>query len=391
MSSIQITARDASALGARSAAAVSSVSASGAAPARQDAPVHRAKLEARSLSKHYGNVIALAPLDLDVRAGELLTLLGPSGSGKTTLLQIICGLAEPTTGQLFIDGRDHTHSPPHRRDMGVVFQSYALFPHLTVRENVAFPLEMRRTPAATIRKKVADAFAMVGLADFGGRMPDQLSGGQQQRVALARCFVYEPALILMDEPLGALDRQLRETLQGEIRRLHRETGATIVFVTHDQEEALGLSDRICLMRDGHVEQIDTPAGIYDAPATEFAAGFIGLSNILPGVLTADGRIETADGLVPAGVLPGAVPHAGTRGVLVVRPESVVCVPSGEAALSGTVIEAVFAGAETRITCALQSGAQMIVRQGREAPPVAIGEPVHVSWPPEKARFLPDRR
>jgi len=350
----------------------------------------RAKLEARGLSKHYGSVVALAPLDLDVRSGELLTLLGPSGSGKTTLLQLICGLAEPSAGHLLIDGRDHTHLPPHRREMGVVFQSYALFPHLTVRENVAFPLEMRRTPAADIEKKVDAALAMVGLSDLGQRMPDQLSGGQQQRVALARCFVYEPGLILMDEPLGALDRKLREILQGEIRRLHRETGATIIFVTHDQEEALSLSDRVCLMSDGRIEQVGTPADIYDNPATEFAAGFIGLSNILRGSVD-DGRVVTADGLLPVDRATIAGCGNGTKGVLVVRPESVAVVDPGTAVLSGWITDVVFAGAEIRLTCALKSGTSIVLRQGRQAGGVAVGDPVHLGWLPEKARFIPSPR
>ncbi len=347
----------------------------------------RAKLEACGLSKHYGSVVALAPLDLDVRSGELLTLLGPSGSGKTTLLQLICGLVEPSAGQLFIDGRDHTHLPPQRRDMGVVFQSYALFPHLTVRENVAFPLEMRRTPAADIKKKVDATLAMVGLSDLDQRRPDQLSGGQQQRVALARCFVYEPALILMDEPLGALDRKLRETLQGEIRRLHRETGATIIFVTHDQEEALSLSDRICLMCEGRIEQVGTPADIYDSPATEFAAGFIGLSNILRGSID-DGHMMTADGSLPVDHATIAGHGNGTKGVLVVRPESVAVVNQAAALLSGQIADVVFAGAEVRLTCTLPSGTSIILRQGRQAGCPAIGDRVHLGWLPESARFIP---
>src|SRR5262245_6447283 len=238
-----------------------------------------AKLVAKGIAKTYGATVALHPTDLTVAAGELLTVLGPSGSCKTTLLQITCGLVEPTAGELFIEGRDETHTPAHRRNMGVVFQNYALFPHLTVEENVSFPLQMRKLPAATLRQKVASVLEMVGLGALGNRFPAQLSGGQQQRVALARCFVYAPDLILMDEPLGALDRKLRETMQVEIKRLHRNTGATIVFVTHDQQEALALSDRICLMNEGRIEQVGSPQDIYECPATLFAADFIGISNV----------------------------------------------------------------------------------------------------------------
>src|ERR1700722_4098117 len=241
------------------------------------------KLRVQKLSKRYGQVTALEPIDLTVAAGELLTVLGPSGSGKTTLLHIVSGLVEPSGGAIYIDGIDHTQTPVHRRDIGMVFQSYALFPHLTVDENVAFPLRMRRRPEAEIRRRVTAALEMVRLGGLGLRMPRALSGGQQQRVALARCFVYQPSIILMDEPLGALDKKLREHMQIEIKRLHRDTGVTIIYVTHDQEEALALSDRICLMNQARIEQVGTPEEIYERPATVFAADFIGISTIFHGV------------------------------------------------------------------------------------------------------------
>src|SRR3984957_9102138 len=263
------------------------------------------KLRAHQLCKQYGSVTALMPIDLTVATGELLTVLGPSGSGKTTLLQIISGRVEPSGGHIFIDGVDHTHTPVHRRDIGMVFQSYALFPHLTVAENVGFPLRMRRQPGAVIRRTVNAALEMVQLGHLAERMPRALSGGQQQRVALARCFVYQPSIILMDEPLGALNKKLREQMQIEIKRLHRDTGATIIYVTHDQEEALALSDRICLMNHARIEQIGTPLDIYERPRTEFAADFIGISNFFRGRLTDADTLRTADGdfVLPPGMPP----------------------------------------------------------------------------------------
>jgi len=348
----------------------------------------RIKLHAQSLSKTYGETVALQPLDLKVHAGELLTLLGPSGSGKTTLLQIICGLVEPTTGQVFIDGRNQTRAPAHQRDMGVVFQNYALFPHLTVEENVSFPLQMRKLPAHELRRKVAAALEMVDLAGLRARFPGQLSGGQQQRVALARCFVYEPALILMDEPLGALDRKLRETMQIEIRRLHRDTGATIIFVTHDQEEALALSDRICLLNNARIEQLGSPQEIYERPQTLFAADFIGISNVLRGRVSANGQLLTPDGALPIPRDTRTVLASDQEGALVIRPEYVEIVASDSALVSGRVIESVYAGSETRLIVSLSSGAQLVVRRRAGQNRVSIGDVVAMGWAPEEARSLP---
>ena len=219
--------------------------------------------------------VALAPTDLQVRAGEFLTLLGPSGSGKTTLLQMISGLTLPSSGTLLLDGVDATQMPPGKRGIGMVFQNYALFPHMTVWENVAYGLRMRRAPADALKRAVAAALTMVKMDEYAHRYPRELSGGQQQRIALARCFVYRPSVILLDEPLGALDKKLREHMQLEIRHLHAELQATFIYVTHDQDEALAMSDRICLMNQARIEQIGTPSDLYDRPATCFAAGFIG--------------------------------------------------------------------------------------------------------------------
>jgi putative spermidine/putrescine transport system ATP-binding protein len=348
----------------------------------------KVKLHVRGISKTYGTSMVLKPLELKVFAGELLAVLGPSGSGKTTLLQIICGLVEPSGGRLMIDGNDETDNPADKRDIGVVFQNYALFPHLTVRENVTFPLQMRQTSKAEIRTRVGATLAMVGLSSFADRFPLELSGGQQQRVALARCFVYRPSLILMDESLSALDKKLRDSMRIEIKRLHRETGATIIFVTHDQEEALALSDRICLMNDGRIEQLGTPGDIYERPANTFVADFIGASNLIFGTITADGGMDSAEGVLP---LPADYDaRAGQHVALVVRPEKLLLCDSGDGNLSGRVEESIYAGAETRLLVRLAGGTLMTVRRDAGLPPVAIGEPVFMCWDPNQARLLEGR-
>ena len=353
-------------------------------PATVQSATPMAKLAAQGLSKHYGAVVALHPTDLSIQPGELVTVLGPSGSGKTTLLQVICGLTEPTSGRLFVDGVDQTNTPAHRRRMGVVFQNYALFPHLTVAENVGFPLDVRRITGAALQRRVSEALEMVGLGEFRSRFPRELSGGQQQRVALARCFVYEPRVVLMDEPLGALDRKLRETMQIEIKRLHRQTGATILFVTHDQEEALALSDRICLMNCARVEQLGTPQEIYEQPASLFAADFIGISNVLRGTTSIGSwTLDTADG--PVALSQPAT--QGGQGAVVIRPEYLQ-LSDEPGAIAGTVIESVYTGSETRLLVALGSGTVVTVRRSPALRPYLLGDAVGVSWPAERARFLP---
>jgi putative spermidine/putrescine transport system ATP-binding protein len=345
-------------------------------------------LDVAGAEKSFGAAMVLGGVDLGVAAGEFVSLLGPSGCGKTTLLRIVAGLLSADRGSVRLDGEDITARPPHRRDVGVVFQNYALFPHLTVRENVAFPLQMRRIPASEVKSRVEATLDMVGLSGFASRFPRELSGGQQQRVALARCFVYRPSLILMDESLSALDKKLRDSMRIEIRRLHRETGATIIFVTHDQEEALALADRICLMNDGQIEQLGTPEDIYERPGNIFVADFIGASNVIHGRIAEGGRIETADGLLPLPEDRGAV--AGGQGALVVRPEKLVLCNGDDALVSGRVEESIYAGAETRLLIRLPSGALMTVRRGAGLPPVAIGENVYIRWDKEQARFLESR-
>lgn len=338
------------------------------------------KLSIKGVTKSYGSVTVLQSLDLEVRDGELLTLLGPSGSGKTTLLQIICGLVEPSSGSLIIDGRDQTSLPVNERDIGVVFQHYALFPHLTVAENVAFPLKMRHLKQGDIQQRVEEALAMVNLSNVGDRLPKALSGGQQQRVALARCLVYRPGVILMDEPLGALDRKLRETMQMEIKRIHRETGATIIFVTHDQEEALALSDRICLMNEGKIAQIGTPHAIYDQPNSRFCAEFIGLSNVFEGERL-EGALRTADGLIP---LDGA---AREYAYLMVRPENVEFIPVGAGYFDATIIETIYAGSSTQVLAQSAAGKTISCRRPASAAELAVGSKVGVIWKADAVRYI----
>ncbi|SAL30355.1 ABC transporter [Caballeronia sordidicola] len=351
-------------------------------------PASAIKMRIEGLSKHYGNTVALHPINLSVKTGELLTLLGPSGSGKTTLLQIICGLTAPTAGKLFIDSQDRTKSLVHERDIGVVFQNYALFPHLNVFENVAFPLQMRRLPATDVKRRVMHALETVKLATFGERFPRELSGGQQQRVALARCLVYEPSLLLMDESLSALDRKLRESMRVEIKRIHRETGSTIIFVTHDQEEALALSDRVCLMNAGRIEQIGTPQAIYEKPASSFVADFIGVSNKLRGKPGRDGWLATVDGNVPLPTDEDSLAAANAaEAMLIVRPEHICIDDTNNGFVSGRVIESIYGGAETRLLVELQSGAVLTVRQAARTGRYSIGDVVSLRWQVEHSLLL----
>ncbi|MEO3432831.1 ABC transporter ATP-binding protein [Inquilinus sp. CAU 1745] len=344
------------------------------------------KLLIEGLSKKFGKLTALEASDLSVAGSEFLTLLGPSGSGKSTLLQLICGLLEPSSGHVYIDGKEQSDIPVHRRDIGLVFQNYALFPHLTVAENVAFPLKMRGRASAEIKSRVKETLDLVQLGHLSGRLPKELSGGQQQRVALARCFVYQPSIILMDEPLGALDKKLRDNMQIEIKRLHRESRATIIYVTHDQEEALALSDRICLMNHARIEQIDTPHNIYMRPRTAFAADFIGISNILRGEVTRNGtahRLKTPYGefVLPEGCQDGA-------GALVIRPENLTLGEGAANRVSGTVKEVVYAGSETRVIASLSDDTDFIIRvpPGLNIP--SLGETVTASWDPNTVAVVP---
>jgi putative spermidine/putrescine transport system ATP-binding protein len=315
------------------------------------------KLAVRGVGKRYGPVTALQPTSLTVSAGEFLTLLGPSGSGKTTLLMMIAGLTPASEGVVELDGWDITDLPAYRRNIGVIFQNYALFPHLTVFENVAFPLRMRRLSESEIARKVGRALDLVQLGNFGARLPRELSGGQQQRVAFARAIVFEPGLVLMDEPLGALDKKLRDELKLEIRKLHRDLGTTVVYVTHDQEEAMLLSNRICLMNNARVEQIDAPMALYQRPVSRFAATFLGESNILSGVRV-EGGVRIGERLLTTRHLD-RLPQNGACDLLI-RPERVMIGASDHAQnrFDALVRSSLDLGATRRLTLDLADGLRL---------------------------------
>ncbi|CAH2603184.1 Spermidine/putrescine import ATP-binding protein PotA [Rhodovastum atsumiense] len=339
-----------------------------------------ATLHLAGISKRYGPQVALQPTDLEVRSGEFLTLLGPSGSGKTTLLSIVAGLVAPSAGEIAIDGQRVTTLPPHRRNIGMVFQNYALFPHLSVFENVAFPLRMRRWPQQDITRAVQAALELVQLPQLAARLPGQLSGGQQQRIALARCLVYRPPVILMDEPLGALDRRLRESIQQEIRRLHAELGPTILYVTHDQEEALSLSDRICLMNHARIAQLGTPAELYRRPNSVFAAQFLGDSNIFSGEVAAEGMVRhPVFGMLR---LPEAAEPPGRKVTWMLRPERLrltTQAPPGTAHGPAMVEDITFAGGLERIRLRLPDAGTVLLTRPDGATPVAPGTAVTLCW------------
>lgn len=315
---------------------------------------HGVGLTITGLTKKYGSVTALDSIDLTVAPGEFMTFLGPSGSGKTTTLNLIAGFVEPDEGQIVMGDRPLVGVPPHRRNIGVVFQNYALFPHLRVVENVAFPLKQRKLKKNDVAKKVAEILDIVGLSHLSRRYPRELSGGQQQRVALARALVFEPQLLLLDEPLGALDKRLREGLQLEIKRIHEEVGVTFIFVTHDQEEALVMSDRIAVFNEGGLEHVATAHELYENPRTLFAAQFLGNSNVVRGSLAhqGDGMCLTGDGF--ALKAPATNAAAGDHAALVIRPERLRVLPAGHAvssevnALPGAVTDVIYLGGRRRL-------------------------------------------
>jgi putative spermidine/putrescine transport system ATP-binding protein len=366
-------------------------------------PSERPALVLRGLRKVFGTTPAVDGVDLDVRRGEFVTLLGPSGSGKTTTLRMVAGFTSPSGGSIEIDGQDMTSVPPYRRDVGMVFQNYALFPHMTAAQNVAFPLRMRRQPRAEIDRRVTEALRLVKLAGLGDRYPRQLSGGQQQRIALARAVVFEPRLLLMDEPLGALDRKLRESLQLEILRVSRELGATVLYVTHDQEEALVMSDRIAIFSAGRIEQLGSGEDLYDRPASLFVADFIGESNILRGTYEADG---TDGGWMTRGpsrwrvgraAAERAALQAGAAAALVIRPERTRIVDVGDSAstdanaVAATVGEVLNLGPDTKIELMLEGGQRVAVREprfgaGRE---LQRGDRVRLSWSVDDGLLVAD--
>ena len=326
-----------------------------------------AAVATQGLSKHFGDVRAVDDLDLEIPEGEFFSMLGPSGSGKTTVLRLIAGFEQPTKGTILLGGRDVTGVPSHRRDVNTVFQDYAIFPHMDVLTNVEYGLRVKKVPRKERRRRAEEALASVRLEGYAGRRPHQLSGGQRQRVALARALVNRPEVLLLDEPLGALVLKLRREMQLELKQLQREVGITFVFVTHDQEEALSMSDRVAVFRDGRIEQVATPVELYERPATSFVAGFVGTSNRIEG-----GAARTL---------------LGRRGDFAVRPERLRVAPAGttpadgELSLAGRVREVVYLGPLTHAIVELDDGPTLTVSRpnsGASAPPLeASAEPVAV--------------
>ena len=338
----------------------------------------RTVVELRGCTREYGSVRAVEALDLAVLEGEFLSLLGPSGCGKTTTLNLIAGFVPPTAGRILIDGEDVTGRPPHLRGLGVVFQSYALFPHLTVFENVAFGLRERRVAGAEIARRVTEALALVHLEGRERQRPAQLSGGMQQRVALARALVYRPRVLLLDEPLAALDKRLREEMRVELRSIQKTIGITTVFVTHDQAEALGLSDRIAVMQGGRIEQLGAPREVYERPATRFVADFIGASTMLRG-RAVSGELVTVAGGVTLRVAAGRALTRGAEVELAIRPERVrLAREAGDNVVEAEIDALVYQGAQTELTAKLADGQRVRVFVTEPAPmPLAPGQRVRL--------------
>ena len=352
-------------------------------------------LELRRVSKRFGEFVAVDDLSLDIVSGEFLTLLGASGSGKTTTLRMIAGFEQPTAGEIRMSGAPIAALPPFKRDVNTVFQHYALFPHMSVRENIGYGLRMRRVPKAEREQRIADALEMVKLEQLGGRAPRQLSGGQQQRVALARALVNRPKVLLLDEPLGALDLKLRKEMQLELKHLQTHLGITFIYVTHDQEEALIMSDRIALMRQGRIAQVGSPRELYDRPASRYVADFIGETNLLPGTVeeSAAGVAALRVGeVVLRGVTDADLPP-GSSAWLTVRPEAIRLVAAGQASpaqnlVSGVVADAVYAGSAVRVHVEIAGGRRLVLN-APAGTTVAPGTPAHLAWLVEHGRCIGD--
>jgi len=361
---------------------------------------HGKSVSIHGLTKRFGDVVAVENVSLEIGAGEFIALLGPSGSGKTTLLQGIAGFEPPSSGQILIGGQDYTHVPVNRRNLGMVFQKYTLFPHLTLRDNVAFPLKMRGVATADRRKAADEALSRVHLAGYGDRMPTQVSGGQQQRVALARAIVYQPNVLLMDEPLGALDRNLREQMQIEIKALQRELGITVIFVTHDQEEALTMADRVAVMAEGRLQQVAQPEHLYERPENLFVAGFVGDNNLIEVKLaeTAGGN-RIAMGAMLLDIGPDAIPSGESfppnieRVRLAIRPERIGLAGPGETpTISALLREVVYNGQSVLLITQLEDGQMLRARiPSRHAlAGTTIGGKLNLTWPPEAMQIFTDK-
>jgi spermidine/putrescine transport system ATP-binding protein len=343
------------------------------------------------LVKRFAEVTAVDGINLDVVGGEFFSLLGPSGCGKTTSLRLIAGFEQPTEGRILLDGRDVAHTPPHKRNVNTVFQSYALFPFLTVAENVSFGLRYKDVTKGEARKKTAEALRLVRLDGFQKRRPSQLSGGQQQRVALARALVLNPSVLLLDEPLGALDAKLRKALQIELKALQEEVGITFIYVTHDQEEALTMSDRLAVMSNGRIEQIGSPAEVYEEPSTAYVADFLGVSNLMPALGDGGGRVRLGDFQLAA-----AAGDTGARGRIriVIRPERVRLEDHGtpgDNRIPGMVERVLYVGSTIQVIVHLAPGETLqawMQNRGGDLP-FQQGTPVSVHLPPQAIRVLID--
>jgi spermidine/putrescine transport system ATP-binding protein len=351
------------------------------------------------VQKRFGDFVAVHEATFSIAGGEFFSMLGPSGCGKTTTLRMIAGFESPSEGRILLDGDDVSRTPPYRRNVNTVFQQYALFPHMTVFDNVAFGLRSRKHPKDQIHRRVVDMLDTVRMVEFAKRKPAQLSGGQQQRVALARALVNQPSALLLDEPLAALDLKLRQTMQMELKRIQRETGVTFIFVTHDQQEALTMSDRVAVMSDGWVEQIGSPTEIYHRPATSFVAGFIGDANLLDSTMTSS---HTDSGcLVDIGGhairVPGASPDvdraAGSEVVLMIRPEQVRVSAAPEdstSAVSGTLREVIFRGPVVHVALTTPRGPTVVAHltDVRSLDGLAPGDEAWACWQPDAAYLVP---
>ncbi|MEN2395954.1 ABC transporter ATP-binding protein [Pseudomonas halotolerans] len=331
-------------------------------------------VQLEGLGKRYGDIDAVVDTHLSVEKGEFVSLLGPSGCGKTTTLQMIAGFVEVSSGRILLDGRDITHAKPASRGLGVVFQSYALFPHMTVKDNVAFGLRMRKVPGAELQQRVNRVLKLVRLDLHAERYPRELSGGQRQRVALARALVIEPPVLLLDEPLSNLDANLREEMQYEIRRIQREVGITTLMVTHDQSEALSISDRVVVMQAGRITQIDAPYTLYEHPRTEFISGFVGKANLLPGERDSQGNVQACrQGHGPL--------------VLSLRPEKIDLCQAGSGRLQGVIVSRFFLGSQWLYGVSTNLGELSVVRRNDGCAPMSEGTAVGLDWDPALLRVL----
>jgi len=341
-----------------------------------------------------GKVLVVKDLNLDIAEGEFITMLGPSGSGKTTCLMMLAGFETPTNGEIYLDGNPISNIPPHKRGIGMVFQNYALFPHMTVYENLAFPLKVRKFSKDETDAKVEKALSMVSLSGFGSRMPGQLSGGQQQRVAVARALVFDPAVVLMDEPLGALDKNLRESMQYEIKHIHESIGVTVVYVTHDQSEALTMSNRIAVFNDGKVQQLSSPDKLYEEPVNSFVAEFIGENNTFQGEVADISndkckiKLETGDEILAN---PIRVKSKGEKSIVSLRPERAIINPDEKMdnKFNGKIEEVIYHGDHTRVRLNLLDNKEFILKVPNSSArmDIKLGNNIKVGWNSFDARAL----